>query len=106
MPVIKSAIKKLRKDIKREKRNALFRAQLNKAVSVAKKQKTEKTVKEAISILDKAVKKNLLHANKVARTKSSLSKLAKISTTKVKTAAKSAAKVATKTVKKTTSKTP
>ena len=45
MPVIKSAIKKLRKDIKREKRNALFRAQLNKAVSVAKKQKTEKLIR-------------------------------------------------------------
>lgn len=77
VPVIKSAIKKLRKDIKREKNNDLFREKLSRALKSAKKLKSSKNVKEASSLVDRAVKKNLIHKNKAARIKSGLSKLAR-----------------------------
>ncbi len=77
MPVIKSAIKKLRKDVKRTKQNDDFRRKLDMALRNAKKTKSPKAVAEAGSLVDKAVKKNLMHKNKAARVKSSLSKLAK-----------------------------
>lgn len=77
MPVIKSAIKKYRRDKKKEKENNVFRKKLSDSIRAAKKQKTSKTVAQAFSIVDKAVKKNMLHKNKAARIKSSLSKLAK-----------------------------
>lgn len=100
MPVIKSAIKKLRQDKKREKRNDSLKDTVSNAVRSAKKAKTSTTVKKAISVIDKATKKNLLHKNKAARMKSSLAKLAKTtgekkatpSTTKAKTSKKAPVK--------------
>jgi len=77
MPVIKSAIKKLRQDRKREKHNDMLRDGLTTAVRSAKKTKTSASVKKAISAIDKAAKNNLLHKNKASRMKASLSKLAK-----------------------------
>ena len=77
MPVIKSAIKKLRKDIKRTAANRDFNHKLDVALNAAKKAKTASTVKSATSMVDRAVKKNLMHKNRAARIKSSLSKLAK-----------------------------
>ena len=77
MPVIKSAIKKLRRDKKREKENDWFRRKLDMAVRIAKKQKSAKTTASAFSIVDRAVKKNLMHKNRAARIKSSLAKLAR-----------------------------
>jgi small subunit ribosomal protein S20 len=89
MPVIKSAKKKLRQDKKRQKRNNFQRANFKDAVKEATKSKTAEKVRKAVSLVDKAVKKGLIHKNKAARIKSGLSKLAK-------PAAK--AKVTTKTV--------
>lgn len=77
MPVIKSAIKKLRRDRKVTRANDLFRASLNHALKTASKQKTAKAVSAAVSLVDRAVKKNLMHKNRAARIKSSLSKLAR-----------------------------
>jgi len=77
MPVIKSAIKKLRKDRKREKVNDEFREGLDRAIRNAKKVKSSKAVSAAVSIIDRAVKNNLMHQNRAARIKSALSKLAK-----------------------------
>lgn len=74
MPVIKSAIKKLRQDKKREIQNDLKRRSLKSLVNKAKKTPSAKTVQAAFSALDRAVKNNLIHKNKAARTKSSLSK--------------------------------
>jgi len=82
MPVTKSAIKKLRQDVNRTKRNDSIRKNLADLIKKAKKTKTEKSVKEAISQLDKTVKANLMHKNKAARVKSSLSKIAKINPVK------------------------
>ena len=73
MPVIKSAIKKLRQ----EKQNDQIRELLKSAIRAAKKAKTGKSVTTAISKVDKAAKLNIIHENKAARLKSSLSKLAK-----------------------------
>lgn len=95
MPVIKSAIKKLRRDKKREKQNDDFRKNLQAIIRAAKKQKTPKKINEAFSAIDKAVKKNLIHKNRAARIKSSLSKPA-AKTTKVPSSAKTAKKPPTK----------
>jgi len=77
MPVIKSAIKKLRQDKKREKQNDSVRNALKSSIRSAKKTKAGKSVAKAMSIVDKAAKLNIIHPNKASRLKSSLSKLAK-----------------------------
>ena len=100
MPVIKSAIKKLRRDRKREKENDLIRSNLERAIKTAKKQKTAALINKAVSLVDRAVKKNLLHANKAARVKFSLSKLAKPSSKTTKPAVKSVSKPTSKTAAK------
>jgi small subunit ribosomal protein S20 len=97
MPVIKSAKKKLRQDIKREKVNDLLRKTLKVSLKDAQKSKTAEKIKKAVILTDKAVKKNLIHKNKAARIKSRLSKLNKTSPTKAKSVATPAKK--TKTIK-------
>ncbi len=75
MPVIKSASKKLRADRSKEKRNNILRDFLKKALKNAKKTPTAQNISKASKLADKLAKKNLLHKNKAARIKSSLSKL-------------------------------
>lgn len=77
MPVIKSAKKKLRQDRKRTELNKKLEDLFKKLIKQAKNSPTEKNIKMAISAVDKAAKKNIIHKNKAARLKSSLSKLAK-----------------------------
>lgn len=77
MPVIKSAIKKMRQDKKRESLNNSLRVKIDQATREAKKTKTAKAVSAAVSLVDKGVKKNLLPKNRAARIKSNLSKLSK-----------------------------
>ncbi|MFI5265360.1 MAG: 30S ribosomal protein S20, partial [Candidatus Levyibacteriota bacterium] len=72
MPVIKSAIKKLRHDRVKEKENNLFRKKLEQAFSTAQKTRTPKAISMAFSVIDKGVKKNLIHKNKAKRMKSKL----------------------------------
>lgn len=95
MPVIKSAIKKLRKDKVREKENDAFRTKLESVVRTAKKTKTDKAISAAFSLIDKAAKKRILHQNKAARMKASLVK---------KDSGVSAPKAVKKTVSKTANK--
>lgn len=102
MPVIKSAIKKLRQDKKREKENDLLRNSLKSTVRIAKKDKSSKSVTKAISTVDKAAKHKIIHTNKAARLKAALSKLAKPVSVK-KTEVKKAAAPKKVTPKKTTS---
>lgn len=94
MPVIKSAIKKLRQDRKREKKNDALRASLKSAISQAKKTKSGKSVAQAVAVVDKASKNKIIHSNKAARLKSNLTKLAK--PTAAKTQKKTAEKTTTK----------
>ena len=77
MPLIKSAKKKLRKDIKRADRNSKTRVMLSKALKSAVKKPTAESVKSAIKLADKAAKNKIIHKNKAARIKSRLSKLVK-----------------------------
>ncbi len=99
MPVIKSAIKKLRRDKKAEKANDLFRNNLSQIIKLAKKQKTATAVSKAFSQVDRAVKKNLMHASRAAHIKSSLSKLAKPASKNVQKAAVAPKKTSSKAVK-------
>ena len=63
MPVIKSAKKKLRKDILREKRNNAIRIALKKALKDVKKKSSSESVKNAVKLADKAAKNNIIHKN-------------------------------------------
>ena len=75
MPVIKSAKKKLRADRKRERANKKIETLVRLTIKKAERKPTPKSIQEAFSLVDKAVKKNIIHKNKAARIKSRLSKL-------------------------------
>lgn len=75
MPVTKSAKKKLRKDIGRTLISSKAKRELKEFIKEAKTKKTEKAVIAAIQATDKAAKNRLIHKNKAARIKSSLSKV-------------------------------
>ncbi len=77
MPVTKSAKKKLRKDKKRELDNAKSEKTFRSALKKARKSPTEKNIKISVKLIDKAAKKNIIHKNKAARLKSSLSRISK-----------------------------
>ncbi len=85
MPLIKSAKKKLRKDIKRTERNAKTKVSLSKALKLAAKKPSASTVKAAAKLADIAAKNKIIHKNKAARIKSSLSKLVKSPAKKTET---------------------
>lgn len=74
MPIIKSAIKKVRKDKIRTARNKKRAASLKSIIKKAKLSKSAKDLQSAYSALDKAAKVKLIHPNKAARLKSRLSK--------------------------------
>lgn len=81
MPVTKSANKKLRQDKKRQLQNSRLTLQLKSALKAVKKHTSQKTVRVAEKMADKAVKKGVIHKNKAARIKSSLAKLVSQKTT-------------------------
>ena len=75
MPVTKTAKRALRSSKKKTTVNFNIRKKLEIAVRDAKKSKSLKEVKKAISLSDRAVKKNVIHKNKSSRIKKNLSKL-------------------------------
>lgn len=75
MPIIRSAIKKVRKDKVRTARNKKRELALKSLVKKAKSSKKPEDLQAAFSALDKAAKVHLIHPNKSARLKSRLSKL-------------------------------
>lgn len=89
MPIIRSAIKKVRKDKIRTARNRKRELALKSLVKKARTSKIAKDLQAAFSALDKAAKVHLIHPNKAARLKSRLSK-------GVTTSSKPIAKVSTK----------
>ncbi len=99
MPIIKSAKKKLRKDKKRTAQNEGIKNTLRDTIKKARKSPTDKTVKAAVSLADKAAKRHILHKNKAAHIKAVLSKLL-VSQKKTKTDENNKP-VALKTTKKT-----
>lgn len=74
MPIIRSAIKKVRKDKTRTARNKKRGLALKSLVKIARASKKTKDLQAAFSALDKAAKVNLIHPNKASRLKSRLSK--------------------------------
>lgn len=75
MPIIKSAIKKMRKDKKRTAHNKNIEANLKGLIKNMRREPTVDQLKNAQSALDKAVKTHLIHQNKASRLKSRLSSL-------------------------------
>lgn len=74
MPIIKSAIKKVRKDKTRTVRNKKRETALKTLIKKVRTTKAAKDLQAAFSALDKAAKVHLIHPNKAARLKSRLSK--------------------------------
>lgn len=74
MPVIRSAIKKVRKDKLRTFRNKKRELLLKSLIKKARTEKTAKDLQKVYSALDKAAKVHLIHPNKASRLKSRLSK--------------------------------
>ena len=74
MPVIKSAKKKQRVDIKRTAHNRKQKNFLKKLIRSAKKTGSEKAVRAAVSFTDRVARKHIIHVNKAARIKSMLAK--------------------------------
>jgi small subunit ribosomal protein S20 len=109
MPVTKSAGKRLRQSIKRERRNVTKRKATKshikavfKAITLKDSKKAAESYKKAQSQIDRLVKKGIIHKNKAARQKSTLAKKAQI---KPEEAAKNPVKKAPKPAKKSASKT-
>ena len=75
MPVTKTAKRALRGSLRKQKVNKALMSRLEIAMRMAKKDKKEKDIKTAISLTDRVAKKKIIHKNKAARMKSSLSKL-------------------------------
>ena len=81
MPITKSAQKEMRASAKRQLRNKSVRSLCKTNITKAEKlifsgelEEAEKAVDTAISSLDKAAEKGILHANNAARRKSRLMK--------------------------------
>lgn len=74
MPIIKSAIKKLRKDRNRTIFNKAKKENLKALIKKTRIEKSPANLQAVFSALDKAAKTNLIHKNKAARLKSRLSK--------------------------------
>lgn len=75
MPVTKTAKRALRGSKRKKFVNEQIRRQLDLAVRLAKKGKSKTQITKAFSLADRAAKKKVIHKNKAARIKSSLSKL-------------------------------
>lgn len=104
MPLLRHAKKKLRQDKKRTSRNRRVKTTYKELIKKAATEKTTQSLSLAFSAIDKAEKHNLLHKNKAARMKSSLSKISEGKTTLVTTkAAKPKSKAAKLLAKKKTS---
>jgi small subunit ribosomal protein S20 len=75
----KSAIKRVRQNARRQERNQRFRSaarthikKTRQLVAEGKLEEAQKVAHQAISTLDKAAEKGILHRNNVARRKSRL----------------------------------
>jgi ribosomal protein S20 len=108
MPIIKSAIKRMKQTAKRRERNVGIKRDIKSAVKAFMAKPSQEALSAAHSEIDTAVKKKLIKKTTAARRKAGLSKVAKASgvkpsaSAKAKTATKPAAKkpAATKTTTK------
>lgn len=91
MPIIKSAIKRMKQTIKRRDRNVNIKRDIKNAVKTFLAKPTSESLGKAHSEIDTAVKKKLITKNTAARRKSNLSKTAKTAGVKLTAAKKTAA---------------
>lgn len=97
MPIIKSAIKRMKQTLKRRDRNVTIKRDVKSAVKAFIAKPTSEALGKAHSEIDTAVKKKLITKNTAARRKSNLSKAAKTAGVKLTAVKKAATKpVATK----------
>ena len=87
MPIIKSAIKRVKQAAVRNERNVATKKAIKQAVKAFEAKPSSETLSKAQSEIDKAVKKNLIHKNTAARRKANLSKAAKAANVKLAAAA-------------------
>ena len=103
MPIIKSAIKRMKQTAKRRERNIGTKRDIKSAVKAFEAKPTADSLASAYSEIETAVKKNILNKATAARRKSALSKTAKEAGVKLstkKTVAKPAPAKKTTTAKK------
>jgi ribosomal protein S20 len=101
VPIIKSAIKRVKQANVARERNVATKRAIKAATKAFLAKPTSEGLSKVHSELDKALKKNLLHGNTVARRKAALAKVAKdagvkLGVAKKKAAAKPAAKTTAK----------
>jgi ribosomal protein S20 len=94
MPIIKSAIKRMKQTAKRQERNVGIKRDVKSAVKAFLAKPTAEGLSAAQSEVDTAVKKKLLKKATASRRKAGLSKVAKASGVKLATTKKTAAKPA------------
>ena len=75
MPVTKTAKRALRVSQRKAVHNTSIIKKMEVAIRLAKKSKSREKLILAISLADRAAKKNVIHKNKAARIKKLLSKL-------------------------------
>lgn len=76
MPVTKTAKRALRVSKRKYQQNQKIRTEMEAAVRIGKNSKKREDILRAVSLVDRAAKKNVIHKNKAARIKSSLNKIA------------------------------
>jgi len=75
MPITKTAKRALRGSKRKEKVNSLIVSTLEASLRLAKRAGSKKAIIKAISLTDRAAKRKIIHKNKAARIKSTLSRL-------------------------------
>lgn len=75
MPIIKSAKKRVRSGARKRAMNLTTRKSMKEAVKKVAGTPSADSLRAAYKALDKAAKRNVIHPNKAARTKSRLSKI-------------------------------
>ena len=99
MPILKSAIKKAKQDVKAREHNRGIRdayklasKNMKKLVASGDTKKAQEALKEAYSKLDQAAKKKVIHKNNASRRKSRLASLLAKKPTEKKAAPKKTTK--------------
>jgi len=75
LPTHKSAQKRLKTNEKSNIRNRAVKSQIRTVVKNAETSVDEASLKEAVSLLDSAARKKVIHRNKAARMKSRLARM-------------------------------
>jgi small subunit ribosomal protein S20 len=77
MPILKNAKKALRVSKRKAEMKRPVRSKVKTVTDAVKKNPSAATLSSAFSAIDKAVKRNIFHKKKAARSKSQMAKLVK-----------------------------